>query len=351
MESAWRVAVILVNHKKYAQTHLPECYRSLCAQTFPRERMALFIADNESTDQTHGELARIAPEARILPSTENLGWAGGNNAALRAALAEGFDYFVLLNMDTRVEPDWLAQLVRTAQERTDLQILQSKILIHGTDRVNSLGNRIQFLGYGYCNGYGQPDSDPRRYPVDFASGAAMGVRREVFEKIGLFQENYFMYCEDTEFCWRARLAGFRVGLAERSICHHKYNLQHVVNAIDYVERNRLLTLLTLEKVGTILLTLPALIPLQIGSILYFTLQGRGRAMGRTIRYFLNWRTWVGIACRRRQIRALRVVNDGPIVKGFAGGIVFAEYHSTTFRFLINPLLRVYWALAKRLILW
>ncbi len=343
--------MILVNHRGYARTHLPECYRSLLAQTFPRERTALFITDNESTDETRQELARLAPEARILPLAENGGWAGGNNAALKAALAEGFDYFVMLNMDTRVEPDWLEQLVREAQDRPELGILQSKMLIYGTDRINSLGNRIQFLGYGYCNGYGQPDSDPRRYPVDFASGAAMGVQREVFEKIGLFREEFFMYCEDTEFCWRARLAGFRVGLAERSVCSHKYNLANVLGAIEYVERNRLLTLLTLEKAGTILLILPALVGLQIGSILYFTLKGRGRAMIRLICFFLRPRTWAQIARRRKQIRALRVVPDGPLVKGFAGPIVFAEFHSAAFRLLINPLLGFYWALIRNLILW
>ena len=104
--------------------------------------------DNDSTPESRRLIRGIAPSAMLLPRRENLGWAGGNNVGVRVALAEGFDFVAALNMDTVVEPSWLRELVQEALARPDLHILQSKILLFGTDRLNSMGNRIQFLGYG-----------------------------------------------------------------------------------------------------------------------------------------------------------------------------------------------------------
>ncbi len=346
-----RVAVILVNCKDYAQRHLAECYQSLCSQDYPKQQMSVFIVDNESSTESRAHIRAIAPSIRLLENKENLGWAGGNNTALRAALTEGFEYFILLNMDTVLEPTWLLRLAESAQETPGTHILQSKILIYGTSKINSIGNRIQYLGYGYCNGYGHAETEPLRFPMDFASGASMLVKKQVFEVIGLFRDDYFMYCEDLEFCWRARLAGFHIGLAERSVCHHKYSVSNVLNAVYYIERNRLLTLLTLEKWGTLLLILPCLIPVGIGSTLYFALQGRGRAMRDLIGYFLRWKTWRSVWRERRKIQRLRTRKDADIVGGFAGFIVFAEIKNPFFNNVINPLLGFYWMVARRLIFW
>ena len=179
----------------------------------------------------------------------------------------------------------------------------------------------------------------------------MLVKKEVFKKVGLFRDDYFMYCEDLEFCWRARLAGFEVGLAEKSICHHKYSISNVLNAIYYVERNRLLTVLTLGKWGTILLILPALILVGIGSILYFSLAGHGGAMRNLIRYFVRWETWRSILERRQEIKKLRVKKDAEIVKRFSGFIVFAEIRNPFFNYLINPMLGLHWAIVRQFIFW
>jgi GT2 family glycosyltransferase len=308
--------------------------------------MELFIVDNASSPESRRRIRTIAPFARLIPSVRNLGWAGGNNKGIRIALEEGFDAVALLNMDTRVEREWLRSLVEHGQRNPDLSILQSKILLYGTYRINSLGNRIQFLGYGYCHGYGQRISLGRPDRIDFASGASMLVKREVFERIGLFREEYFLYGEDLEFCWRARLAGYRVGLAEKSVCHHKYDFRRILNAISYVERNRLLTLLALEGIWALLLTLPALILFQIGSMIYFTCRGKGNQMLKLFRYFLKKRTWILLGARRRQAQALRILPDAQIAGGFSGVIVFAEIRSAAFHLLINPLLGIYWAAAR-----
>ncbi len=347
-----KVAVVLVNYKDYAERHFLPCYESLRAQSYPKQLFQVFIVDNGSTEGSRSYLAKIAPEARILSHPENLGWAGGNNIAVRAAIKEGFDYFVTLNMDTVLDRDWLRHLVDEAQQKQELHILQSKILLHGTKKINSLGNRIQFLGYGYCNGYGVEDSTTFQYPkIDFASGASMLVKREVFEKVGLFCEEYFLYGDDLEFCWRARLAGYRVGLAEKSICHHKYDFQSILNAIYYVERNRLLTLFALEKWKTLLLMLPGLLLFEVGAVIYFSLRGKAKVMVRVIRYFLRPKTWRFILDRRRGISLFRTQRDADFVRSFSGRIIFAEIRSVPFHLIVNPLIWLYWNAIRFFIVW
>lgn len=348
-----RVAIALINYRDYGRTYLADCYASLLAQTYPAERFAVFIVNNGTTPETSALLGRMAPRARLLQNSENLGWGGGNNTAITVALAEGFECVVMLNMDTVVAPDWLERLVAAAVAAPDAHIFQSVLLLHGTSKLNSLGNRIHYLGYGYCNGYGRERAaaPAQPMPVDYASGASMLVRREVFERIGLFRDDYFMYYDDMEFCWRARLAGFNVALAPRSICEHKYNFQTKLELLFYLERNRLMTILTLERWPTLLLTAPCLIVAAgvVGG--YFLAKGWGRTLWRLAGWLGAPSTWRAILAHRRDVARLRVRRDAEIVRGFAGRIVFAEIDHPVLRWVVNPLLELYWAIIRRFILW
>ena len=347
-----RIAVILINHADYTRSYLADCYAGLTAQTFPADRTTLFIVNNGLPDAETQLTAQLAPRARILQNAENRGWGGGNNTAITVALREGYEHLIMVNVDTIAEPGWLAELVHAAEAQPDVHILQSTILLSGTSRINSIGNRTQFLGYGYCKGYGQERTAVREAPpMDYASGASMLVKRAVFERIGLFREEFFLYYDDMEFCWRARLAGFRVGWAERSVCHHAYQFQRRMKWLYYFQRNRLLTLLTLERTASLLLIAPCLLVSELVVALYLIAQGHGRAVLDLLRYFVRGQTWREIRVRRREIRMIRQHRDAEIVRGFAGGIVFAEVDSPVMRGLINPLLRLYWALVRPLIRW
>ena len=347
-----RVAVILVNHQDYARPYLAACYTSLVNQTYPADRFTLFIVNNGLPEAETRLTEQLAPSARILLNAENRGWGGGNNTAIAVALREGFDDVVLVNIDTVADPGWLEALVERAERDPDVHIVQSLILLDGTTRVNSAGNRTQFLGYGYCTGYGQDASAGHNgLAMDYASGASMLVKRAVFERIGLFREEFFLYYDDMEFCWRARLAGFNVGRAERSVCHHAYSFQGRMERLYYFQRNRLLTLLTLERAGTLLLIAPCLLISELLVDLYLIGQGRGGVVWALARYFARGRTWRQIAARRREVRAIRRRRDADIVKGFAARIVFAEMDSAAMRYVFNPLLWMYWTLVKPWIRW
>ena len=347
-----RVAVIVVNHQDYTRRYLAECYASLQAQTYPADRFTVFIVNNGLPEAEVRLTGRLASGARILSNDRNLGWGGGNNTAISVAMREGFDRFVLLNIDVIVDARWLAALVEAAEARADVDILQSKILLYGTSRINSFGNRIHFLGYGYCYGYGAESAvPPPRVALDYASGAAMLVKRRVFEAIGLFREEYFMYYDDVEFCWRARLAGFNVDMAEGSVCYHKYTFGNAIRWLYYVDRNRLMTVLTMERLGTLALILPCLVIAETVMTVYCVVRGWGSSRLKLFGYFLRPQTWHSIHRRRREIRALRRRRDAELVKRFSGQIVFAEIDSPVLRYMVNPLLRIYWAIVRVLIIW
>ncbi len=348
-----RGAVILVNYGDYAEKHLAECYESLINQSYPKFYWSLFIVDNASTAATQKNIRALAPESQLIVNPANQGWGGGNNRGIETALKRGFDAVICLNMDTKVDIRWLEALMKDA-DRPDIHILQSKILIYGTDRINSLGNRIQFLGYGYCNGYKKRQAERRGYPMDFASGASMLIKREVFERIGFFREDYFMYGEDLEFCWRARLAGFRLGFCEESLCHHKYDHKKILRHADLVDCNRIKALCTLEKIGSLLLILPLLILWEIFVLAYFLVTGEGHKTFRLIRFFVCPGTWVEVKKIRQDIAGFRVCRDRELIRNFSAILVMEEGNPLirfAARVLVNPILWIYWNTVRWMIVW
>ena len=343
-----KAAVILVHYEDYAEQYFAECYQSLVKQSVPADSFTVFIVNNGSTEDLSAAVGPI--ETRFIDQAANLGWSSGNNAAIKIALAEKYDPIIMLNMDTLLDPDWLKELLAEAARRPDIQIFQSKVLLYDSRRINSAGNRIHFLGYGFCHGYGREEA-PALPEIEFASGASMLVKSDVFRKIGLFRENYFIYYDDLEFGWRARVAGYRIGLAEKSICFHKYvfstKLKHLVD----LECNRLLTMVTLEKPGTLLLIAPPLLLTQFLSGLYLVIGGFWREELRICAFFLKTETWRTIAATRREIRGLRVKKDRELVWHFSGRIIFSEIKNPVVKWLLNPILWTYWNIVKRLIFW
>ena len=244
-------------------------------------------------------------------------------------------------------------LGEAAGAHPELHILQSTLLLHGTDRLNSRGNRIHYLGYGFCEGYGEPEDavGAPPGPVDFASGAAMLVKREVFDAVGLFRDDYMAYYDDLEFCWRSRLAGFNVGLAPGSRCHHKYAPCASPERLYLRERNRLLTWLALPRRRTILLTAPGLVASLAVTAVYALARGWGSVVVRLVRGFARADTWRSIHCHRQLVQALRVRPDAAIVRGFAGRLAVPGFNPVWLRYLVNPAFHLYWACVRRLIVW
>jgi GT2 family glycosyltransferase len=186
------------------------CLRALDGSTY--RPLRVIVVDNGSTDGTAEAVAAAHPEADLLRSEVNLGFAGGNNLGLRRALEDDAGYVFVLNNDVEVEPGAVAALVEAARRLPSVGALNPKILFADPPgHVWFAGARFDpRRGYnGRQRGYRRPDSPELAEVVttDRACGAALLVPRAVLERVGLFDEELFLYSEDTDWSLRAREAG------------------------------------------------------------------------------------------------------------------------------------------------
>lgn len=201
-----------------------ECIKSLQTAGLPLDQVIL--VDNGSTDNSLEQLAlTLGPAIKYAPLTENLGFAGGVNVGIRYALQAGAEWVLLINNDTLVRPDFLRELATAVWERPDWRIIAPMILYaDDPEIVWSLGDRYigpTLLTHSILRNRRAPDDLPAYIAADSINACAMLVHRDVFAHIGGFNEAYFMYAEDVDFCWRARQAGFHMGAATRARMWHK----------------------------------------------------------------------------------------------------------------------------------
>jgi GT2 family glycosyltransferase len=189
-----------------------DCLRSLEGITTPGVR--IIVVDNASSDGTVEAIrARYGDRFDIVENATNLGFAAGNNAGIRRALADGADFVLLLNNDTIVAPEFLTELVRPMGDPS-IGITAPKIFYaEPRDRIWFAGGEIS-LWRGTARHIGIRETDRGQYDqerdIDYATGCALLARREVFEKAGDLDPGYRAYFEDADFCLRARAAGYRV---------------------------------------------------------------------------------------------------------------------------------------------
>ncbi len=244
MSSETRPSVAVVVITCNGRHHLDECLTALQVQTWEGFRTVLI--DN-GTDGASDYVRDRYPWVDVFQNDENLGFAGGYNAAM-AQLDE--DFVALLNDDTRPEATWLVELVSALSQDETIFAVGSRILLYDDpSRINAAGGRITLIGAGIDIGLGQPDGEEyqRAGPVGTLCGAAMLVRRRIFGELGGFDPDYFAYCEDVDLCWRAWLHGYRVEYAPASVVLHKlggtFGGRRSPLRIRLGQRNRLRTML------------------------------------------------------------------------------------------------------------
>lgn len=350
-----KVAVILINYKDYAKKYLPECIASLRVQSYPKDSFKIFIVDNATTPETEKYLREIAPEAEIILEEKNTGFALGNNLAIEKALRANCDYIVLFNMDTIAEPQWLSELVAAAEVDKNIGAAQSLIRLHPeTDKINSLGNQLHFLGFGFCEGYGIEKSKIQKSKSKsffYASGASVLYPAEVLKKVGLFDPEFFMYHEDTDLSWRIRQAGYRIVLAEKSVMYHKYQFSRSILQFYYMERNRLIMLFENFHLGTLILIFPAFFVMEFGMLFYAALRGLFMTKLKAYGYFFHFKNWRRMIKNKKSKAKLRKVSDRELAKLVVGKLEFQEIANPILKYFVNPVLNIYWRVVRNLIFW
>ncbi len=203
-----------------------ECLASLQVASYPNLRIV--VVDNGTPEPCRRELRTRFPAIELLLNEHNLGFSGGNNRGIAHALASGADYVLILNNDTIVAPDFLEPLVARLSADRRIGMAGPKIYQYGvagqlwfagTTRDWLLGRplRLRHRGFGAID-RGQYDQE--QYG-DFLSGCAMLLRREVFERVGMFDPAYFAYFEDVDLCLRTRRAGYRILYVPAARVYHK----------------------------------------------------------------------------------------------------------------------------------
>jgi GT2 family glycosyltransferase len=216
---AKQVSVIIINWN--GLHHLEKCLPAVFAQTFAD--FDVILVDNGSDDGSVEWVLVRFPQVRLLRNTQNVGFAEGNNQAIRVTDAE---YIVTLNNDARVEPGWLAALVEVVTSDPTVGMVASKMLFADQpNMINSAGIALDPVGIAWDRLGGMSDNPDERTPTEVfgpCAGAAL-YRRTMLNQIGLFDKDFFAYMEDVDLAWRARLAGFRCLYAPKARVYHAHS--------------------------------------------------------------------------------------------------------------------------------
>lgn len=233
-----KVAVIILNYK--VKQLAIECVESVKKSDF--KDFKIFLIDNNSDDGIENESLE---GVSFIKNKENLGYSGGNNVGIEAALKQGFEYVFILNPDTYVNKDTIKNLLK-GMVRNSADIVSPKIYFNNSDTIWYAGGRFDMQNViGSHIGVDEEDSGQynKACETDFATGAAIMIKAQVFSKINLFDEKYFLYYEDADFCYRAKKAGFKVYYIPQAFLYHgNAKSSGLGSSLQdyYISRNRLL---------------------------------------------------------------------------------------------------------------
>lgn len=307
-ETVPRASVIIVNYN--GRKHLGKCLNSLLKQKY--QDYEIILVDNGSTDSSADYVEQEFPQVRVTRNGTNQGFGQGNNVGARWAKGE---YLAFLNPDTAVEPGWLESLIAALESDPQAGLATSKILLLADPgRINTCGNDVHVTGLTLCRGVGMDrDAFGDVTEVSAVSGAAFVAPREVFEALTGFDETFFMYMEDTDLSWRARLAGYRCLYVPQSVVHHDYSLRFGPLKTFYQERNRYLMLLKSLRWCTLLVLLPALLLAEAVTWGFVLVRDRRRVANKLRAYAWVVRHWSEVMESRRQTQELRKVRDRDVM--------------------------------------
>jgi GT2 family glycosyltransferase len=219
---------------------LRECVRALGRQT--RSDFELIIVDDSGRGLVRGSEAGGCAR-QVIENASNAGFGASINAGFRASRAP---YLITLNDDAAPQPEWLEALVGAAESRPDVGMCASQVRLFGEDQLDSAGMLVCRDGSSKQRGHFRPMRDfPVAEEVLIPSASAALYRRRMLEEIGLFDEEFFLYCEDTDLGLRARWSGWRCLYVPEAVVEHHYS--HSAGRASpmkayYVERNRLFVL-------------------------------------------------------------------------------------------------------------
>jgi GT2 family glycosyltransferase len=213
-KSSGKVCILVLNWNNWKDTN--DCLATL--QEINYRNFMVVVLDNASTDGSADRIRARHPDVKMMQLERNFGFAKANNFGIRTALDDGAEYVWLLNNDTKVHPNALAAMVAKAEADPEIGAIGSALYSMANPEC------LQAWGGGHVTRLGRSHHfvtcvDDSR--VDFITGASLLLRRQVIEEVGLLDENFFMFWEDADYCFRLRDSGWKLAVAGDSKVWHK----------------------------------------------------------------------------------------------------------------------------------
>jgi len=219
-----KIYIITINWNQGEDT--TKCLESLKALDY--KNYEIILVDNGSIDGSPDRIAAKFPNVMLMRNKENLGFAGGNNVGIRYALSRGTDYIFLLNNDTKVDSGVLRELINVAEPDAKIGVVGAvNYSFEYPDKAITV-----CTSFNWFTGFTKKEpleaiskgiiSEPQE--VHGVTGSSLLIKREVIERIGMLDERFFIYYEDTDWCVRARKAGFRVLYVPKAKIWHKISI-------------------------------------------------------------------------------------------------------------------------------
>lgn len=307
------VTVIILNHN--GMRYLNKCLESIRKGT-GQECEVIFV-DNASTDGSVDYIRGAFPWVRLVVNKANLGYAKANNEA--AMIAQG-EYIFFLNIDAWVEPNTVQELLKAAEMHGEVTAFAPAIMDYEGKTKLSLGMGCDIFGYSY------PIFAGKTFYVD---GAALFIRRRIFQEVGAFDQRYFIFNEDVDLGWRLRLYGHRIATVAGARVYHKSGgvvtggvLQQTKTGYTtslwrrYLgERNEICTLLKNYGLITLFFIVPLYVTINVMEVMVFLTRRKIKVVNIYLRAWLwnlkNLRTTLG---RRMEIQRRRKISDREIMQ-------------------------------------
>ena len=335
-----KVTAIIVNWND--KDVIVECIQSILDQN--RNKIDIIISDNGSKDDSVEFIRKRFPSIKIIENGENLGFGSAINRGL--GLAKG-DYLLFLNSDLKLHSKCVGELAKVLESDSNVGGTIPKILhIDQQNTINSLGVLINYTGIAYPNLLGQKDPGYQE-PFESACGGIFMLKREVYETVGGFDEDLFLYHEDHDLSWRIRLAGWHLKVTPQAIMYHHYKFNKGILKYYSSEKNRLHILLKNMEVKTLALICPALIIVEFSQ--WFHAAINKWFLLKMKSYFEILILLPSILTKRKKQKYLRKVPDKEITRIFQGTLAVSGMDNSLLTNLLSPALNTYWKIIRHLI--
>lgn len=234
-----KVSVVILNYR--VKELALKCIESVVQSDY--SNLDIIVVDNNSGDDIEKDLN--GSHVHFIQTGSNLGYSGGNNRGIQKALANGAEYVFILNPDTEISKTCISELVKYAKKENS-GIVGPKIHFKNNQTIWFAGGILALQNVlGSHRGVNEIDNGQyeKIEKTDFITGAAMMVKKEVFTKVGLLDDRYFLYYEDSDFCFRAKQVGFKIMYIPSAVVFHENaKSTGLGSALQdyYITRNRML---------------------------------------------------------------------------------------------------------------